>query len=107
MLAYFAVRYVRSAYDLAPDFVRYYLTDLMFVPTMGIFALIVVRYLKRDSTIRIPAFVVFVQVVLVSMFFEWYLPNYSGKVGWYTADMVDVLMYFFGGFIFLFAQKRI
>jgi len=107
MFAYLLVRYLRVSVDMLPDFFRFYLTDLLFVPTMSIFALIAVRLLKRDRTLRIPAHYVFIQVVLVSLFFEWYLPNYSSKAHWYTSDLLDVLMYVIGGFLFLLLQRRL
>lgn len=74
---------------------------------MAVFALIFVRFLKRDSAIHIPSHLVFIQVIFVSLFFEWYLPNFSHKTGWYTADYFDVFMYFLGGVAFLFLQRRI
>ena len=107
MISYFIVRYVRVSFTNLPDFIRFYLTDLIFVPAMSVFALIAVRYLKRDSKIRIPAHLVFIQVAFVSVFFEWYLPNFSSKVDWYTGDLFDVVMYVLGGFAFLLIQRKI
>lgn len=106
MIAYFIVRFLRINSPELPTFIRFYLTDLLFIPTMGFFALIFVRILKRDVTIKITAPSLFIQVLLVSIYFEWYLPNYSSTSHWYTSDFIDVLMYVFGGFIFLWMQRK-
>lgn len=108
MLIYFFTRYLRSTSPELPDFFRYHFTDLLFVPAMGLFALIFVRLLKRDHNITIPGVYVLIQVVFVSLFFEWYLPNYSAQhstYGWYTSDYVDCIMYSLGGGIFLLIQR--
>ncbi|MFT6923902.1 MAG: hypothetical protein ACJA1C_002922 [Crocinitomicaceae bacterium] len=100
MLCYFLVRYIRIDVDSPAHFVEFYLTDLLFVPAMSLFALIFVRLLKRDATIKISPLLIFIQVVLVSLYFEVYLP----KITTYVSDPVDVLMYVLGGFIFLLIQ---
>jgi len=107
MLLYLTARYVRVGVNGVPDFFRFYFTDLLFVPAMGLFALIFVRLLKHDNTIKIPWFYVLAQVILVSIYFEYYLPNYSSmRMEWYTPDMIDVTMYFLGGGLFLLIQRR-
>lgn len=105
MSFYFTVRYLRVNVDGLPDFVRFHLTDLLFVPTMTCFALIFTRILKRDSSLLIPIYMVFIQTALVSIYFEWYLPTYKSKPGWYTADWIDVVMYFMGAFIYIVIQE--
>ena len=107
MFFYFSVRIIRVGVNDISDFIRFYLTDLIFVPTMALFSLIFVRFLKRNQTIRISPSLVFFQVVLVSLFFEWYLPNYSAKSDWYTSDPWDVFNYILGGFIFLLIQRTV
>lgn len=101
MFFYFLVRYIRIDADSPAHFVEFYLTDLLFVPAMSLFALIFVRMLKRDATIKISPLLVFIQVVLVSIYFELYLPKMTS----YVSDPIDVLMYVLGGFIFLLLQR--
>ena len=67
---------------------------------MSLFALIFVRLLKRDAKIKISPLLIFIQVVLVSLYFEVYLP----KITSYVSDPIDILMYVLGGFIFLLIQ---
>lgn len=106
MCSYFFVRFLRLSVEQLPEFIRFYLTDLLFVPAMCAFALIIVRLLKGDATLKISAFLVFTQVALVSLFFEWYLPYHSEKQDWYTSDMLDVVMYCIGGILFLILQRK-
>jgi branched-subunit amino acid transport protein len=102
---YFLARYLRVHYDQLPPFFKHQFTDLLFVPVMCILALFFVRVFKRDHTIDISPWLVLLQVVLVSLYFEWYLPKYQSHVHPYTTDNWDVLMYFFGGGIFLILQR--
>jgi len=106
MICYFIVRIIRSTFDSAVDFIQFYLTDLLFIPAMATIALIVVRLLKRNPQIVIDARLVFLQTVLISFYFEWYLPTYSSNATWYTSDLWDVAMYFCGAVLFLLLQRR-
>ncbi|MCR9174250.1 MAG: hypothetical protein NXI10_17265 [bacterium] len=102
MSVYFLVRW---AYIFGTTgILRWYLTDLLFVPAMCIFGLILVRRIKNDADIQIPWYSVLLQVIAVSLYFEWYLPNQDVK---YTSDPIDVAMYALGGVAFLLVQKRL
>ena len=107
MTLYFIVRIIRVTLPNAPDFIRYHLTDLFFVPAMGLFGLILVRLIKRDATLQISPLLLFFQTFLIALYFEWYLPFYSPRHTEYTSDLMDVLMYFIGAVLFLILQKRI
>jgi len=102
MTVYFLVRWALIFGETGV--LRWYFTDLLFVPAMCTFALIGVRFLKRDHSIRITWRQVFLQVLVVSFYFEWYLPAEDSK---YTSDPWDVVMYIIGGFVFLFVQRRL
>ena len=71
---------------------------------MCTFALIGVRVIKRDAQAIIPWYFVLIQTVFVAIYFEWYLPVFHGKPGWYTSDLIDVVMYFIGAGLFLLIQ---
>lgn len=105
MTIYFIIRYLRVNIDGLPDFIRFYATDILFVPAMTCFALIFTRILKRDHTLMIPIYMVLIQTAIISLYFEWYLPTYKSKPGWYTSDWVDVIMYFIGAILYLTIQK--
>lgn len=102
MLIYFSVRWLYIFGD--HGILRFYLTDLIFVPAMCTLGLIGVRYLKNDATLRLDWWLVLIQVILVSFYFEWYLPSIDNS---YTADALDSVMYFSGGTLFLLIQKRL
>jgi hypothetical protein len=102
MIAYFLVRWALIFGETG--FLRWYLTDLIFVPAMCTFALIAVRRIKKDSTAIIPARNIYLQILLVALYFEWYLPDQDAK---YTSDPWDIVMYIIGGFIFIGIQKRL
>ena len=89
------------------SFFRFYFTDLLFVPSMCLFALIGVRSLKRDNKIRIPIKYVFAQTVFVSILFEYVLPSSQTYSKLQTADFLDVVMYFIGAILYLLIQKRL
>lgn len=104
MSAYFLIRYLRSTVEHLPDFVRFHLTDLLFVPAMSLFALIILRFTRRDPTLRVHWTSIAIQVVLVCLYFEWYLPNNTPKGHVHIADLVDCLMYIIGGVTFILLQ---
>lgn len=107
MFLYFIVRFVRIVFPEAPDFIRFYLTDVLFVPAMALFALIFGRLIKNDQTLKISTLLLFVQTSLIAFYFELYLPFYSSRSAEYTSDLWDVLMYFIGAIIFVIIQKRL
>lgn len=102
MSVYFLVRWMLVFGETG--LLRWYLTDLLFVPAMCAFGLIAVRMIRRDWSLHLAWWHVLVQVVLVSFYFEFYLPKNHPQ---YTADWWDVVMYFLGGIIFLLVQKRL
>lgn len=87
------------------QFLHNYFTDLLFVPLLGLSGLLVVQLIKQDTSLRISAWQIVVLVISVSLYFEWYLPNYSKNKLWYTMDVFDCLMYLIGGGIFLLLQR--
>ena len=105
MLAYIIVRVLRARVpDLSP-FVRYYFTDLLFVPAMSLFALIIIRWQRNDARLLIPWYAIAVQVVLVSIYFEWYLPRNTPEGHLHVTDLIDCVMYAFGGVLFFGLQR--
>ena len=107
MTFYFMIRFIRFEFPTAPDFIRFHLTDLLFVPAMALFALIAVRLVKNDLSLKITPLLVFFQTVIISIYFELYLPYYSPRANEYTSDFIDIIMYFSGALLFLVLQKRI
>ena len=107
MFLYFIARFTRTHFTQIPEFFKHHFTDLLFIPTVSIFGLIFVRMLKRDHSITISPWLIGFIVVLMSFYFEWYLPTYKNHIHPYTSDLVDVLMYILGGIGFLWIQARL
>lgn len=71
---------------------------------MCLFALIVLRFLRREPTLTIHWLAVLAQVGIVSIYFEWYLPTYPPEGHIHVADPIDCLMYLLGGIAFILIQ---
>ncbi len=86
-------------------FIKYYLADLCFIPVLIAASILLTRVIRRESRLLVvkPLYIVIV-VVSVSIYFEWYLPNFN-KQNVYTADMWDVIMYILGGLLFWIIQR--
>lgn len=102
---YLSTRYLRLYVGGLPSFISFHFTDLLFIPMQLTVCLIVLRFLKRKSVLTIPVALVFINTILMSILFEWYLPVYNESI-YQTTDITDVLMYFIGAFLFLFIQRR-
>ena len=88
-------------------FIFNYFTDLLFVPFISFIGLLGVHVIKRDVTLKISIGQIAILVIACSLYFEWFLPNYSVNKLWYTSDLWDCLMYIIGGAIFLILQRVI
>lgn len=104
MVLYFIVKYVQPFID--NTFIDGYFTDLLFVPAMSLFALIGVRFIKRDNTITIPMHLILLQTILVGIYFELYLPTQEAITGNYTSDPIDVIFYLNGAVIYYLVQTN-
>lgn len=89
-----------------PAFFQNYLNDLLCMPLVLSVCQYTVRKLKSDTLISLPVPLLILVTIGYATYFEWYLPQYDDR---YTADWVDVLMYFIGMFFFYVVEnyKRI
>lgn len=94
--------WVSMEYPL-PGFIRFHLADLLCRPVVLSICLIAVRIIKNDPNIRLSAYSIFSLFVFYSVYFELLMPEIHQR---YTADPLDVLMYFFGSLIFYIVQKE-
>lgn len=96
--------YTASKLKIAlPKIVQFYVNDFLIIPIVLTLCLLVIRWLRNDKNYVIPLRFILYLCVLYSVFFEWYLPKIHPR---YTADIIDVLLYFLGGFVFCLLQKR-
>ena len=86
-----------------PSLINNYLNDLLYVPIALGAIQFIIRRLKKDPSFKLPlGFVIFL-ASFYSFYFEYYLPKINSR---YTADWIDVLLYFLGGFAFFFIGKK-
>lgn len=85
-----------------PNLLRFYLADLLCMPVVLSICLFSARSIKKDPKLNLSAFSIFSLFVFYSVYFEVLMPEIHER---YTADPLDVLMYFCGSLIFLFVQK--
>jgi hypothetical protein len=98
---YVLIRLLRKNQYPMPHWINGYLTDLICLPIVLMICLAFVRQLKRDSSIKIKPWLIALICIEYALIFEWILPKKSAI---YTADWIDVVMYFSGGLIFFFIQ---
>jgi hypothetical protein len=86
-----------------PVFFSSYLNDLLCMPVVLSICLFLIRKISREKDLRISLFSAFSLAALYSVYFEVYLPEVNPR---YTADVLDVCMYFAGALIFWLVQKN-
>lgn len=84
-----------------PEFLRNHLNDFLVLPITLTICLFVTRHLHSNNGIRLPLFSCFSVAALYSVYFEYFLPLKTVR---YTADPIDVSLYFAGALLFFFAQ---
>ncbi len=85
-----------------PDWIIFYLNDFLVMPLVLTICLVLVRWIKKEPGIRLSLFTVLSLATLYSIYFEVLLPEVTLR---YTADPVDVLLYFAGAILFFFLQE--
>lgn len=86
-----------------PSLINNYVNDLLCLPLLLGAMTFVIRRLKKDSSFQFSiGFVIFL-ACYYSLYFEYYLPRVNPR---YTADWIDVVLYFSGGILFYFIEKK-
>ena len=82
-----------------PTIINNYLNDLLYIPLILGTIEFTIRRIKKDSSFKLPfGFVIFL-AISYSFYFEYYLPQVNSR---YTADWIDVVLYFVGGIAYFF-----
>ncbi|NVK51361.1 MAG: hypothetical protein HWD85_00390 [Flavobacteriaceae bacterium] len=85
-----------------PRWVRFYVNDFLIIPIVLTIVLYLVRKIgNKEATISLLN-IVYLSLVY-ALIFEYWLPTFHPR---YTADSIDVVLYFVSGFIFYFLQKK-
>ena len=85
-----------------PALVNNYVNDLLYLPLVLGAIEFVIRRLKKDNSFKLPLVAVVFLASFYSFYFEYYLPTVNPR---YTADWIDVVLYFLGGFAFFFSEN--
>ena len=86
-----------------PFLVNNYGNDLLYLPLVLGAIEFLIRRLKRDSSFKLSlGFVIFLACAY-SIYFEYYLPKVDAR---YTADCIDVILYFVGGIAYFFIGNK-
>lgn len=86
-----------------PSIVNNYANDLLYLPLVLGAIEFIIRCVKRDSSFRLPLCFVIFLAISYSIFFEYYLPKVNSR---YTADWIDVVLYFVGGIVYFFIGNK-
>lgn len=88
---------------VVPVWISSYVADLLCVPFILSLFVMIVRFVKKQNTFRLPPSMIVFAVLYISFVFEYLMPKYSAR---YTADPVDVVFYVIGGVFYFFFQNR-
>ena len=86
-----------------PKIINNYLNDFLIIPIVLYACLLVLRFTRNDKNFTLNLFMILYVCTFYSIIFEFILPNYLAR---YTADIIDVLLYFAGGFAFYLLQNK-
>lgn len=93
-----AIIYYRQSTKLfLPWYVNNYFNDLLCIPLVLGLLCSMIRYMKNNSSFEFSKPFIFCLALYYSVYFEYYLPQVNLR---YTGDPIDVVLYFFGGFLF-------
>jgi len=85
-----------------PQLINNYLNDLLCMPIVLKICKYAIRFIKKDEHITIPIKISFTLTVLYALYFEFLLPKFNNR---YTADVIDVILYFVGLLFFLWIEN--
>lgn len=109
-IAYFIMLLVASTiyvlqkqHIVLPTFINNYANDLLCMPLVLGAITFAIRRLKKNSLFALSLVFILVMTSFYALYFEYYLPQINSR---YTADWIDVLLYFSGGIAFHYVEKR-
>ncbi len=88
---------------LLPKLMRFYVNDFLIIPIVLYSCLFVIQKFKGNAKIQLSPLNIIYVSALYSLIFEYLLPKFHLR---YTADYIDVGLYFLSGMMFYFLQKN-
>ena len=96
--------YIFQSLSLAlPDVIQFYANDVLCMPIVLYSCQQVLRYVKSNRFLTINLTQQVVLTILYALYFELILPRYSDR---YTGDVLDMVCYLAGCFIFYFLNHK-
>jgi len=86
-----------------PKIIHNYANDFLIIPIILTPCLYILRRTRNNKNYTLPLSIVLYLCALYSILFEWYFPQILER---YTADFIDIALYFSSGFVFFFLQKK-
>jgi ABC-type branched-subunit amino acid transport system permease subunit len=86
-----------------PSWVDNYVNDFLCLPIVLGFITLLFRWLKKDKTYRVSIWAILFLAGYYSFYFEYYLPLKTTR---YSADYIDVILYFTGSIIFYLLNNK-
>jgi hypothetical protein len=86
-----------------PKIIQFYLNDFLIVPIILTISLVILRWSKNNESYQISIWVILYICGLYGLLYEYILPKFHPR---YTADIIDVVLYFISGFVFFILQKN-
>lgn len=87
-----------------PKWLYFYVNDFLCMPLVLSLCLAVLRVLLKKENLYVPFLVVLGLTSYFAFYFEWLMPQINTR---YTSDIIDIVLYFSGAFLFFWFQKRI
>ncbi len=102
VITYFGVQLTKFFEYPSSSFINYYMNDLIAIPIVATISLYILWLIKKDYGIRLDVFSLASLLILYSVYFELYLPEYNSR---YTGDVWDIICYLIGAVVFYILQK--
>ena len=87
-----------------PSWANHYLNDFLCMPIVLFVCRYAVRHLKSNGNLQLSLPVTFSVTLYYAIYFEFYLPKINLR---YTADPLDVILYFSGALFFYFMENKL
>lgn len=87
-----------------PNWIYFYVNNFLCMPVVLGLCLAIIRRLKKTENSYVPLVVVLGLTTYFAIYFEWFMPQISTR---YTADIIDIGLYYLGAILFFSIQKRL
>lgn len=95
--------YVAQKLDFKlPEIIDFYLNDFLIMPILLTISLVILRWSRNNKNYQIPIWVILYICGVYAFLYEYVLPKFNPR---YTADIIDVVLYFISGFLFFTLQN--